>query len=734
MLKHEPSYFRSKIFKQLFLSYVLIIAVFLAVYTGIYLVTYSSYHEDMTRREMQQQAASWGMAMDQQLLSAQSVCAAVNTSENCRSILQTAYVEKKTIDSMQLYKMLAELRRIKGSTSNMNVYGLILSFQGDNRLYTAGSVISVSGQADLLPQSPYVGVSTVSELLGVSSSNLMLNKQYLIYADDYTAFNYSSSIAGSPAKGAVLVLLEQSSLHTLARASLKPEIEGYSLLSGDTAILSGCCGTDYAFTVDSAVSGNLRYCVYASPSAFYPPLATSVLLPVLALALLGLGFIALTYRISKEYYRPIGNIGQMIEHSGGTDEMDSILEGIRGLIGERNGYRERMVTITPYARQGLLHSLLSGDVNRRQLDVFTNEQFMGLRRACFMLAVVNVAGPDLSPQQYQDALDLITHACQELSTDECTIVCCPKNRQNLFVIAGSDDDSGLENLFYQLYQKFVEAIDDDRYAVTLGVSRMEEDLESLRDACIDAEHALEQMLTGGRRSVYFHDAAPEDHERRYFFPKDAHKRIVRDLKDGNLDSLMDILDEIYRRNLKEDDLPLSEVRLMADELHLTIRSALRSVYDLSTTHIQIERIRDAATIEEIFAYYRTVFATALSRQETLPAPGETHALEKDVCDYIEQNVCNPDLSLTALADRFGVSTKMIGLICKNAWGKTFLQHVRDRQIHRAVTLLKTTDASLEDIAQQCGFTNLLTFRRNFKAVMGMNPSDYRCSPSGSDLP
>ena len=32
---------------------------------------------------------------------------------------------------------------------------------------------------------------------------------------------------------------------------------------------------------------------------------------------------------------------------------------------------------------------------------------------------------------------------------------------------------------------------------------------------------------------------------------------------------------------------------------------------------------------------------------------------------------------------------------------------------------------LEDIAQQCGFTNLLTFRRNFKAVMGMNPSDFR---------
>ena len=733
MQKNENSYFRSKVFKQLFLSYVLIIMVFLGLYAAFYMLIYSSHHEDMASREMQQQAAAWGTMMDQQLFSAQNVCASVNTSENCRDILQTAYVEKRTIDSMQLYKMLGELKRIKGSTSNMNVYGLILSFQGDSKLYSAGSVISVTGHPALLAKSPYIGETTVSQLLGITSSNLMLNKEYLIYADDYTAFNYSSVTAGSPAKGSVLVLMEKNSLRSMARSALSEDVVGFRLISGENMFL--CYGekTEYVFTVPSVVSDDLMYTIYADPEAFRAPLASAVLLPVLVLALLGMVFIMVTYFLSKRYYRPIDDIGQMIERTGAKDEIDDILEGIRGLIGERNGYRERMVTITPYARQGLLHSLLTGDANRQQLAVVTREQFMGLRRAYFMLAVVNVAGPDLSPQQYQDALDLITHACQEQATDECTIVCCPKNQQNLFVIVGCDDDSDLEELFYQLYQKFVEAIDDDRYAVTLGVSRVEEDLESLRDACIDAEHALEQMLTGGRNSVYFHEAAPEAQERGYFFPKDAQKRIIRDLKDGNIDDLHAMLDEIYRRNVQEDDLPLSEIRLMADELHLTVRSALRAVYDLSTTHIQIERIREAVTIEEIFAYYRTVFAAALRQQEALPSSGEERALEADICAYIEANICNPELSLNALADRFGVSTKMVGLICKNVWGKTFLQHVRDQQIQRAVQLLKTTDASLEEIAQKCGFTNLLTFRRNFKSVMGMNPSDLRGAAGGDKI-
>ncbi|MGN0746970.1 MAG: helix-turn-helix transcriptional regulator [Aristaeellaceae bacterium] len=725
MQKSETSYFHSRVFIRLFLSYVLIIMVFLGVYAATYLVAYSSYHREMVEREMQQKADAWGMMLDQQLMTAQNVCAAVNTSENCRSILQTVYVEGRTIDSMQLYKMLNELKRIKGATSNINLYTLMLAFQNDNRLYTAGSVISVEGECSLLEERPYIGVTTVSRLLGVSNpGSMVMNKEYLVYADDYTAFNYTAYPDGTAAKGTVLVLLELSGLKAMAREVLA-DASGFCMLCGEDAFLTGGEETDYAFTAESMVSSRLRYRLYVPASAFAPPILRSVVIPVLGLALLGLLFIGVTYQLSKKYYQPIGSIGQMIERTGGNNnEIDDILEGIRGLIGERNGYRERMVTITPYARQGMLHSLLGGGVNQQELEVFTDKQFIGLSKACFMLALVNVAGSDVTVQQYQDAQALITHVCHEMSTDEHIVVCCPKNHQNLFVIVGSDDEKGMEDQFYLLYQRIVEALDDPRYAVTIGVSRLENDLEALQDACKDAERALEQMLTGGRSSVYFHESPEESGERRYFFPKDALKRMTRGLKEGDLASLQAMLDEIYRRNVQEADLPPSEIRLMVDELHVTIRSALRDVYGLSTTHIQMERIREAATIDEIFAYYRTVFATALKESRETEG-GDERALEKEICAYIEENLCHPDLSLNSLADRFGVSTKMVSLICKNAYGKTFLQHVRDQQIHRAVLLLQTTDAPLEDIATRCGFTNLLTFRRNFKAVMGCNPSDMR---------
>ena len=721
MQKKEKTYFHSKVFIRLFLSYVLIIIVFIALYAGTYLFSYSSYHRSIVEREMQQKTAAWATQMDQQLLAAQSVCAAVNTSESSREVLYTAYAQGQTIDSMQLYKMLNELKRIKGSSANMHVYNLMLSLNGDNKLYTGGSVISVEGEGRLLEQYPYLGVTTASVLLGVkSSASMMVNKPFLIYADDYTP-------NGSTAKGTVLVLLEQSSLRSMTDDALSG-VAGACLVRNGEQFFGYGDRQGEAFSAQSMVIPGLEYRVYADESALALPVNASLLTPVLIMALLGFAFLAVTYKLSKRYYQPIDNIGQMIERDGGSDggdEIDEILAGVRSLIGERNGYRERMITISPYARRGMLHSLLSGNVKHQHLEVLTNEQFIGLRKAYFMLAVVNVAGSEATMQQYLDAQELIVHACREMSTDECTVACCAKNPQNLFVIVNSDDHENMEALFYKLHQRCIEALDDGRYAVTIGVSRLENDLEALRDACADAEQALEQMLTGGRSSVYFYETAQVKEGKPYFFPRDAQKRIVRGLKEGNLSDLEAMLEEIYTRNVKEAELPMAEIRMMVDELHFTIRNALREMSDLSTTHIQIERIREAATIEEIFAYYRTVFATSLNQRENLSGAGEERKLGQEICAYILTHCCDPDMSLNGVADHFGVSTKMIGLICKDTFGKTYLQYVRDLQIQRAVGLLQTTDATLEEIAQQCGFANLLTFRRNFKAVMGMNPSDYR---------
>ena len=126
----RKSYFQSRIFKRLFFSYTLIILIIFGALIGWSLVAYRREASALKERQWEQRADSWGNWMDQQLMQAQNLCASVNASESARAILQTAYVEKKTINALQLYNMLGELTRIKGAARNMGIYSLMLAFQG----------------------------------------------------------------------------------------------------------------------------------------------------------------------------------------------------------------------------------------------------------------------------------------------------------------------------------------------------------------------------------------------------------------------------------------------------------------------------------------------------------------------------------------------------------------------------------------------------------------------------
>jgi transcriptional regulator GlxA family with amidase domain len=51
--------------------------------------------------------------------------------------------------------------------------------------------------------------------------------------------------------------------------------------------------------------------------------------------------------------------------------------------------------------------------------------------------------------------------------------------------------------------------------------------------------------------------------------------------------------------------------------------------------------------------------------------------------------------------------------------------VSGKRIQRAKELIISTDEDLETIAEKCGYTNAMTFRRNFKEMTGLIPSRFR---------
>jgi AraC family transcriptional regulator len=92
----------------------------------------------------------------------------------------------------------------------------------------------------------------------------------------------------------------------------------------------------------------------------------------------------------------------------------------------------------------------------------------------------------------------------------------------------------------------------------------------------------------------------------------------------------------------------------------------------------------------------------------------------DIEEDLEQ-----DLSLAALAARFGASEFHFHRSFKNSLGETPKQHVERLRLEKAAMQLAVNDLPVTELAFSLGFRNLETFSRRFKAAFGHSPTAYR---------
>lgn len=101
-----------------------------------------------------------------------------------------------------------------------------------------------------------------------------------------------------------------------------------------------------------------------------------------------------------------------------------------------------------------------------------------------------------------------------------------------------------------------------------------------------------------------------------------------------------------------------------------------------------------------------------------------HAIVRLVSDYV---VAHPDadLSVEALADRAGVSTRQLTRLFREHTGQSPGSAVRLMRLEIAARLAATTDLRLSQIAIRCGFSSAETLRQAFVAKFGVSPRTFR---------
>ncbi len=115
--------------------------------------------------------------------------------------------------------------------------------------------------------------------------------------------------------------------------------------------------------------------------------------------------------------------------------------------------------------------------------------------------------------------------------------------------------------------------------------------------------------------------------------------------------------------------------------------------------------------------------------ESIPDTGfanvNSGSIEKAL-GFIDNNLSEP-LTLEGIASYAGMNKTYFSTLFKKLNGLSPWDYITVRRIEKAVSLLKSTDRSVLDIALMCGYNNTANFNRAFRKITGKSPKEIRTS-------
>lgn len=714
--------FQSKLFKRMFFSYLIVIASCVLLYTGFILFENYQISSMQQERDNEYTLSEISDIIDQRVLDAQNAVQNLRFSSSMKN-LYMAIKLGTTIDAYESQLIASEMRGAVTSRG-FSLYGITIFAYNSEKAYSSSGVIYLPDKF-IKPENkelPFYSVGTVVDTLDLQGQQwYAFNKTNLIYCDEYT-YQYGTSV------GTICVLMDMSDIESEIKKVLGTEEGVTAFYNGEELFSVGDISGKTVFTTTSRQTNTITFELHSTGTRLFSNWIA--IMPILiVIIVVSMFFIWLAYWESKKYYQPIDEISRLVSQAPAAendDELSSITKGIEKLIGEKNSYREQMLTISPYAGAGMMQAIVNGKEDQDKISIQSVENFLDLKRPYYIVSVVNFAYEGGSAQKHvlsQAVENVLSQTTDMFTTEECGVTYYFKDIFNSYLILNYDEDGDKDELFFNIHKTISALIATDHCVVSMGVDRQRDDITELKEACENAMKALDGVLRDSRGELFFHEDGQIEGVT-YYFPSDFRIRLQLCLEKRDRIGVHELLFSIYKKNL-DLDAPSEVYRALLDEVHLSIIKQLRDMTQLRTVHLNVDKPMGLITLQEAFDYYDAALISAIDYLESMDdAAQEDQMLDETIVKYVDENFCKEDISLQSLSDRFNVSNKYILLLFKHRYSTTYLQYIQNKRIEMAIELIKEGRFSLADIGTKCGYANQLTFRRNFKSIVGCNPSEY----------
>ena len=95
-----------------------------------------------------------------------------------------------------------------------------------------------------------------------------------------------------------------------------------------------------------------------------------------------------------------------------------------------------------------------------------------------------------------------------------------------------------------------------------------------------------------------------------------------------------------------------------------------------------------------------------------------------IIEYVNENYLE-DISLSSMCDSMGYNVQYISRVFKTQVGMNFSTFLINKRIQKACSLLLSSDMTIQQIANEVGYSNMGFFYNSFKKIMGETPAEFR---------
>ena len=428
----------------------------------------------------------------------------------------------------------------------------------------------------------------------------------------------------------------------------------------------------------------------------------------------------LTVYFSRRHTRPIKALRNLANPDAtAQDDFAVIHTGIEALNLRNRDLNTRLEQTLPARKANFVKDFVKGRFSNREavLDAAAKVD-MQVDKPCYLIALVGAPSLELDkPEPRMNAM--LARLGSEVGGWGIELVAMEQHLLALFADSGEALYDWVSNVHRM-----------EQYAgITISLSNVHMQIEEAGSAYLEATTAYDnRFVMGGARILRFSDigAAAMDivpFTRSYL---DGFRKALRS-RDAK--ALGEKIDELFRY-LGNTELSLFAFRMI---YHNVIAAMLNERMDGPHSGRSMDAIQyydvftlsGCQSISDLDDILRKLCNDILLQN----APDEEAAptIVSEIAAYMQAHYTDPMLSMSAIADHYGISAARLSLDFKEQKGVTPSDYLLLLRMEKAKELLAKTENSVKDIGSALGYYDASGFIRRFKHYMAMTPVQYRQS-------